>query len=83
MSRKQQSNGGEQTKNGADATAGDDRAATIARIAYEKWQARGCPDGDDRRDWFEAEQEVLAGGGPQPRVTAQSSAQNSKPSVAP
>lgn len=61
MSPKQQSNGGEQTKSGTAATAGDHRAAAIARLAYEKWQARGCPDGDDRRDWFEAEQEVLGG----------------------
>lgn len=37
-----------------------DRAAAIARRAYEKWQARGCPEGDDCRDWFEAEQEVYA-----------------------
>jgi hypothetical protein len=59
MIPKQKSNGGEQTKRGAEATAGDDRAA-IARLAYEKWQARGCPEGADRRDWFEAEQEVLA-----------------------
>lgn len=39
----------------------ENRAAEIARLAYEKWQARGCPEGDDRRDWFEAEQEVAAG----------------------
>lgn len=37
-----------------------DRAAAIARRAYEKWQARGCPEGDECRDWFEAEQEVDA-----------------------
>ena len=76
MSPKEQSNGGQQTKSGGEAPAGDDRAATIARIAFEKWQARGCPDGDDRRDWFEAEQEVRAAAGPQPRVTAPSSSQN-------
>lgn len=34
------------------------RATMIARRAYEKWQARGCPHGDDRRDWFEAEAEI-------------------------
>lgn len=37
-----------------------DREASIALLAYEKWQARGCPVGDDRRDWFEAEKEILA-----------------------
>ena len=37
-----------------------DRSALIARRAYEKWQARGCSDGDDRRDWLEAEQELFA-----------------------
>lgn len=40
---------------------GTSRAAAIARLAYEKWRARGCPDGDDRRDWFEAEREIAAG----------------------
>lgn len=45
--------------------AGEARAALIARRAYEKWQARGCPDGDDRRDWFEAEQEIAATAGAQ------------------
>lgn len=72
MSPKQQPNGGEQTNGGAQATADDDRLALIARIAYEKWQARGCPDGDDRRDWFEAEQEVVTASGPRPRPTASS-----------
>lgn len=44
-----------------EAATADGRAALIARRAYERWQARGCPEGDDRRDWFEAEQEVLTG----------------------
>jgi hypothetical protein len=30
----------------------------VAARAYEKWLARGCPIGDDLRDWFEAEQEL-------------------------
>ncbi len=34
----------------------------IARRAYEKWQLRGCPAGQDQEDWFtacaELEQEV-------------------------
>lgn len=30
----------------------------IARLAFQKWQKRGCPIGDDRRDWFEAEREL-------------------------
>lgn len=34
------------------------RAAMIAELAYRKWQARGCPFGDDRRDWLEAEEEI-------------------------
>lgn len=48
-------------------SAGEERAALIARRAYEKWQARGCPQGDDGRDWFEAEQEVLAASTAQPK----------------
>ena len=50
--RKQRTN---PTEPGADG----DRAVAIARLAYEKWQARGCPMGDDGRDWFEAEKEIL------------------------
>jgi DUF2934 family protein len=73
MSPKQKSNGGEQTKSGPEAAAGDGRAPAIARLAYEKWQARGCPDGDDRRDWFEAEQEVLAAAESRRQPTATSS----------
>jgi hypothetical protein len=61
MSRKDRSNGGEQTKSDSEPPVGENRAEVIARLAYEKWQAHGCPEGDDRRDWFEAEQEVLLG----------------------
>jgi hypothetical protein len=31
-----------------------DREA-IARLAYEYWEARGCPDGSPEEDWFRAE----------------------------
>ena len=34
---------------------------TIAALAHQKWQRRGCPAGDDQRDWFEAEKELAAG----------------------
>lgn len=30
----------------------------VALRAYEKWNARGRPTGDDLRDWLEAEQEL-------------------------
>ena len=33
----------------------------IAALAHQKWQRRGCPAGDDQRDWFEAEKELAAG----------------------
>jgi hypothetical protein len=32
----------------------------IARVAYQKWQKRDCPIGDEQRDWFEAEVELKA-----------------------
>jgi hypothetical protein len=32
----------------------------VAALAFQKWQQRGCPTGDDRRDWFEAEKELAA-----------------------
>ena len=58
MKPKQAGNGNEPQS--PPSTTESDRSAVIARRAYEKWQARGCQDGDDRRDWFEAEQELLA-----------------------
>jgi hypothetical protein len=30
----------------------------IAVLAYEFWQARGCPNGSPEEDWFRAEQEL-------------------------
>jgi hypothetical protein len=36
------------------------RAAAIAQLAFEKWSARGCPNGDDQRDWYDAEREISA-----------------------
>jgi hypothetical protein len=30
----------------------------IAVLAYEYWQARGCPDGSPDEDWFKAEQKI-------------------------
>lgn len=47
----------------------NDGAAEIARRAYEKWLARGCPEGDDRRDWYEAEQEILAANAARPKAS--------------
>jgi hypothetical protein len=44
------------TYDGAGGTRyGDDE---VAVRAYQKWLARGCPIGDDKRDWFEAQDEV-------------------------
>lgn len=30
----------------------------IAKLAYELWQARGCPDGSPDEDWFRAAQQL-------------------------
>ena len=30
----------------------------VAALAYEFWQARGCPDGSPEEDWFRAEREL-------------------------
>ena len=38
----------------------------IAQLAFQKWQKRGCPTGQDQRDWFEAERELRL---PQPTST--------------
>ena len=30
----------------------------IAKLAFQKWEKRGCPVGEDQLDWFEAEREL-------------------------
>jgi hypothetical protein len=75
MSPKNPGNGGQQPHGGEQATAEPNRAATVARLAYDKWQARGCPEGDDLRDWLEAETELRAAG-PQPTATAAAPSRN-------
>ena len=32
----------------------------VAVLAYQFWEARGCPDGSPEVDWFRAEQEIAA-----------------------
>ena len=32
----------------------------IAALAYELWQARGCPDGSPEEDWYRAAEELRA-----------------------
>jgi hypothetical protein len=32
--------------------------ADIAALAYELWQARGCPHGSAQEDWFQAAEEL-------------------------
>jgi hypothetical protein len=53
------------------------RAALIARLAYEKWQQRGCPPGDDLRDWLDAEREIAAAA-PKARPKAAAGANRTK-----
>jgi hypothetical protein len=40
------------------ATAPPPEHKKIARLAYAYWQARGCPDGSPKEDWFRAEEEL-------------------------
>ncbi|HEY1341610.1 MAG TPA: DUF2934 domain-containing protein [Bryobacteraceae bacterium] len=30
----------------------------IATVAYELWQARGCPEGSPEQDWFRAQEKL-------------------------
>lgn len=32
--------------------------ANVARLAYQRWQERGCPIGSPEDDWFRAEQDL-------------------------
>jgi hypothetical protein len=34
--------------------------AAIAALAYELWQARGCPEGSHEEDWFNAAHQLRA-----------------------
>jgi hypothetical protein len=33
-------------------------AQEIAKLAYQLWQARGCPEGSSEDDWLEAERQL-------------------------
>lgn len=63
---------------GEQSSSTNDRAGEIARRAYEKWRARGCPDGDDGRDWYEAEREILAESGAQPKASRRAASRGSR-----
>ena len=39
-------------------TNGSASPEDVARLAYEFWEARGCPDGSPEEDWFRAENEL-------------------------
>jgi hypothetical protein len=45
----------------------------IAERAYGRWQARGCPGGDGREDWFAAQAELLQEA-PKPKARAKAQA---------
>lgn len=34
--------------------------AEIAALAYEHWEARGCPQGSPQEDWFQAAEDLRA-----------------------
>jgi hypothetical protein len=34
---------------------------TVAKLAYELWSQRGCPEGSPEHDWFQAEHLLRAG----------------------
>jgi hypothetical protein len=40
----------------------------IAARAYDCWQERGCPVGDDQADWYRAEQELRSRRTPPPKA---------------
>ena len=42
-----------ENENNIDSTA-------VAALAYQLWQARGCPQGSPEVDWLEAEQQIRA-----------------------
>jgi hypothetical protein len=45
-------------RNALSSSNADVTREAIAQLAFQKWQKRGCPTGQDQRDWFEAEREL-------------------------
>jgi hypothetical protein len=48
----------EATENELEAHVRNANESLIRIRAYERWEARGCPDGSDQEDWLAAEQEL-------------------------
>jgi hypothetical protein len=46
------------TRAPASTVVGPIKRDAIAALAFQKWQQRGCPIGEDHLDWFEAEKEL-------------------------
>ncbi len=42
----------------SETTAVNPEPKQIEALAYELWLQRGCPIGDDQRDWFRAEEQL-------------------------
>jgi hypothetical protein len=48
-------------------------SSELAALAYELWQARGCPEGSPDVDWLEAEKQIRT------RMDEVGTSQNSEP----
>jgi len=46
------------TESALEVTSESERQEAIAALAYQLWQARGCPDGSPEEDWFRADREI-------------------------
>jgi hypothetical protein len=54
-------------QNSPDDTSGNystTRDDAVAKLAYQLWLDRGCPEGSPEEDWLRAEQVLDAGSGP-------------------
>jgi DUF2934 family protein len=47
---------------------------SVGELAYQLWQARGCPDGTAEKDWLDAERQLRTA--PPTRESPSSNAQN-------
>ena len=51
------------TKTTVEQTSEPESQQEITALAYELWQARGCPEGTPEEDWFRAEEEIAGSEG--------------------
>jgi hypothetical protein len=56
----------------------ENRSRSVGELAYQLWQARGCPQGTAEQDWLDAERLLRAKQAPETAGTSKKAAQVSR-----